>query len=72
MNHEELLSDIESEHFMRSRTHRTPYEALRAVMQLHRPQSITLPNGEWGSNCLQCDGFIYPCPTVDVIAQELA
>jgi hypothetical protein len=72
MTHDELLSNIESEHFQKSRTRRTPYEALRAVMQLHRPQSITLPNGEWGSNCSQCDGLTYPCATVEVIAKELA
>jgi hypothetical protein len=46
-------------------------DALRAVVKLHKPQEITLPNGEWGTNCILCDGFDYPCPTIRVIKREL-
>ena len=45
--------------------------ALSAVVELHKPQEITLPNGEWGTNCILCDGFDYPCPTIRVIKREL-
>ena len=45
--------------------------ALRAVVELHRPQEITLPNGEWGNNCHLCDGWEYPCPTIEAIEKEL-
>lgn len=41
-------------------------------IELHKPQEITLPNGEWGTNCVECDGWIYPCPTVQAIERELA
>ena len=45
--------------------------ALLRVVQMHKPQEIMLPNGEWGMNCILCDGFVYPCPTVFVIDSEL-
>jgi hypothetical protein len=47
------------------------YKALRAVMLLHKPQDITLPNGEWGVNCSHCDLWTYPCPTIEAVAKEL-
>lgn len=34
MTYEELLSDIESNHYRNSRTLETPYAALRSVMEL--------------------------------------
>ena len=43
----------------------------RAVVDLHKPQEITLPNGEWGYNCIHCDGYEYPCQTIQVIEREL-
>ena len=46
-------------------------KALRAVVELHKAQEITLPNGEWGSNCIICDGWSYPCPTIQAIEKEL-
>ena len=46
--------------------------ALRAVVELHKPQDITIPNGEWGSNCIECDGWVYPCQTIQTIEEELA
>jgi hypothetical protein len=45
--------------------------ALLAVVELHKEQEITLPNGEWGSNCIVCDGWLYPCPTIEAIEKEL-
>jgi len=46
-------------------------KALRAVVELHKAQEITLPNGEWGSNCIICDGWSYPCRTIQAIEKEL-
>ena len=46
--------------------------ALRAVVELHQPQDITLPDGSWGENCCVCNnGWNYPCRTIQVIEQEL-
>ena len=45
--------------------------ALRAVVELHKPQEITLPDGSWGANCVQCDGWDYPCLTIQAIEKEL-
>lgn len=48
------------------------YYALIKVVELHKPQEITLPNGEWGINCSHCDiGFTYPCPTIQAIEEKL-
>ena len=45
--------------------------ALRAVVELHKPQDITLPDGSWGENCIICDGWQYPCGTIQKIMDEL-
>jgi hypothetical protein len=76
MTHDELLSNINKEidekAFIPERYYPTRYLiALRAVVELHKPQDITLPNGEWGSNCQRCDGWQYPCPTIQSIEKEL-
>lgn len=70
MTHDELLAKID--------TLKAPWEkdtywsALRAVVELHKPREITLPDGEWGANCGHCDiGFTYPCPTIQAIEKEL-
>jgi len=47
------------------------HAALLAVVELHKPQDITLPNGEWGINCVECDGLFYPCLTIQAIEKEL-
>jgi hypothetical protein len=69
MTHDELLAQLEG---LWHDSYKAPgYQALRAVVRLHKPQEITLPNGEWGTNCILCDGFDYPCPTIRVIKREL-
>jgi len=73
MTHDELLARIEAtidlEYFKESWL---ALLALRAVVELHKPQEITLPNGEWGTNCILCDGFDYPCATIQAIEKELS
>ena len=65
MTHDELLKTAEFA------GHTSSSFALRAVLELHKQQDITLPNGEWGTNCIECDGFFYPCPTIEAIKKEL-
>lgn len=45
--------------------------ALMSVVKMHEPQEITLPDGDWGSNCRTCDGYVYPCKTVQTIIEAL-
>ena len=38
------------------------------IIRLHKPQEITLPNGEWGTNCAECNNeWNYPCRTIYLI-----
>lgn len=75
MTNNELLSDINSPNFMKSRTLETPYKALGAVVRLHKSEEVTLPNGEWGIICSWCSrngGYsLYPCLTIEAIEKEL-
>jgi hypothetical protein len=64
MNHEELLADVESENFQKSRNLQTPYLALRAVIKLHTPDV-----DGW---CNACGVFWLFCPTIRTIVEELA
>ena len=45
--------------------------AIKAVFTLHQGQEITLPDGSWGQNCKHCDGNVYPCETVALLAKAL-
>ena len=74
MTHDELLAKIDSElvtHGQRGNIVKHSF-ALRAVVGLHQPQDITLPDGSWGENCCVCNnGWTYPCPTIQAIEREL-
>ena len=73
MTHEELLARLwiiparvtELQHGANA------VQALRAIVELHKPQEITLPNGGWGTNCPVCDDWEYPCPTIQAIEKAL-
>jgi len=77
MTHEELLGTINSPNFMKSRTLETPYKALRAVLELHKPW--TMQTDEEGGEAVGCScnlnipAFLnpYPCETVQIIEREL-
>ena len=72
MTHDELLQKIKIFYERKTLGAGKFYIALRAVVELHKSQEITLPNGEWGRNCQHCDtGWIYPCPTIKAIEKEL-
>ena len=66
MTHDELLANINSNNFMESRTLETPYFALRAVVELHKPYKV--------NDIYLCDvePLSYPCPTIQAIEKELA
>ena len=75
MTYEELLSDIESKNYRESRTLETPYAALRAVLEVHKPFEFN-SNDEPELVCSDCQhgivGERYPCSTVQAIEKELA
>ena len=54
-----------------------PWLALRAVVELHKPENVYLPNGlgEKIDVCEDCQDnigqTIYPCPTIQAIEKEL-
>ena len=69
MTYEELLADIASKNYRESRTSETPYAALRAVVEYHKPYE----SKNYGLLCGGCDEDpTYPCGTIQVIEQELA
>ena len=71
MTHEYLIEAVNSPTYRNSRNYQHPYLVIRAVLELHAPQEITLPDGSWGLNCVSCDGLTYPCPTIEVMKVEL-
>ena len=68
VTHDELRAKIQHYNWVEAND---LIQALDAVVELHKPQDITLPNGEWGTNCIICDGWEYPCPTIQEIEKEL-
>lgn len=77
MTHNELLDKIAQEGLK-------PYGnvmntnlvlALRAVVELHSEQEVTLPDGEWGILCSHCSEYgvyvLYPCKNIRAIQKEL-
>ena len=70
MTHDELLAKLNS-YQCGSAFAEMFKNAVRAVVELHKSQDITLPNGEWGVNCSYCDILTYPCPTLEAIEKEL-
>ena len=78
MTYDELLEAVNSPTYRQSRTLEHPYIALRAVVELHYPTSVSWAYGL--SYCMACsqwkgrnpDHLIsYPCPTIQAIEKEL-
>jgi hypothetical protein len=77
MTHNDLLEAVNSPTFINSRTQETPYIALRAVLELHKPW--IMETGEEGEEVVGCScipqlpAFLnpYPCATVQAIENEL-
>jgi hypothetical protein len=72
MTHEELLQEINRRlNVALYNGDPQSIHALRAVVELHPPQEITLPNGSWAYGCKECHSWTYPCPTIQAIEKEL-
>ena len=73
MTHDELLAICDNYSFKDSAE---PVKALRAVVELHKPEKGTLQS--WFKflhnkpvvGCRLCEDF-YPCPTIQAIEKEL-
>ena len=76
MTHDELLAKINKEYEIDmtiSGWTDEAWNALRAVVELHKPHSNRMP---FCSVCTQViqnieDSVLYPCPTIQVIEKEL-
>lgn len=65
MTHDELLTQLEG---LWHDSYKAPgYQALRAVVELHKPVEI---DRELNYNCQECE-WGYPCPTIQAIEKEL-
>jgi hypothetical protein len=71
MIYDELLERINRYSKTRSLIDTIAWNSLRLIIELHKPQEITLPDGSWGANCVQCDGWDYPCLTIQAIQKEI-
>jgi len=72
MRHLELLDILKGYAGLAGlRLDRNCWLTLIDVVELHEPQIITLPNGEWGANCKQCEGHYYPCKTISEVKNGL-
>ena len=69
MTHDELLAEITSES---ADIGGAVIKALRAVVELHKPQEMTLPDGSWGQNCNECDNNWGTCSTIQAIEKALS
>jgi hypothetical protein len=70
MTYNDLLEAVKSPTFMNSRTLETPYIALRAVLELHKPFNFMLGDKTLTS-CQDCEKEA-PCPTIQAIEKELS
>ena len=70
MTHDELLAICDNYSF---KDFAEPVKALRAVVELHKPDSNRMPfcqecRGVWQG---EIDVVLYPCPTIQAIEKEL-
>lgn len=75
MTHDELLENIASNNYRNSRTLETPYAALNAVVELHKPYIMEGDDEQViGCSCIpELPAFLnpYPCKTIQAIEKEL-
>lgn len=74
MTHNELLLKIDAEieyNLNQGGVETGLGDALRAVVELHKMQEITLPDGSYGQNCIECDNSWGFCATLHAIIDEL-
>jgi len=70
MTHEELLVKLQEEYALPFGV--KTFAALRAVVELHKPEEVELKHDWWKLKCshLYCQEE-YPCPTIQAIEKEL-
>lgn len=68
MTHDELLAKIDKDlNQLMLDEHRQEIQALRAVVELHKPREGSLSN-----TCSMCDHYgDYPCQTIQAITNQL-
>jgi hypothetical protein len=74
VKYEELLADIASKNYRESRTLDTPYAALNAVVELHKPYPSKPHKPDGVLYCQECTDYStanWPCSTIKAIEKEL-
>ena len=82
MTHDELLAKLADDYQfadyaeLRDEQGFLPtHHALRSVVELHKQEEVTLPDGQLADICSECSGngyySLYPCPTIQAIEKEL-
>ena len=73
MMYKDLLEAVKSPTYMNSRTIQTPYLALLAVLELHKPGAYEYFEKDICEHCtLDIDLYVFfPCPTIEAIAKDL-
>ena len=69
MKYEELLAQLTDSEPVLARA--TLYSALRAIVELHKPQPTTIPTDPKCSACSGLDWCDYPCETITIIEKFL-
>lgn len=67
MTHDELLAKIEVQGAHLQAGDNPYLDALRAVVELHKPDGQSKPFPDWANCC----GEAYPCLTIQAIEKEL-
>ena len=83
MTHDELLEEIDDRfsdtcdaHCESCSTKNFPIKAIRAVVELHKPEEFENGPDDYKLVCSHCQlgviGEVYPCETIEAIEKELA
>ena len=72
MTHDELLAKIDQQkdNAFEGFVFSDAFDALRAVVELHKPIELNVGDEFHYEGCLQCDRQ-YPCPTIQAIQEQL-
>lgn len=70
MTHDELLAQPEKDFKLYSSNQKYG-AAIRAVVELHKPQPTTIPTDPKCTECSGLDWADYPCKTIQAIEKEL-
>ena len=73
MTHDELLAKINPSNTTDQETYLAPYNALRAIVELHKPLNSLWYKQTICESCQEGNDYpiTYPCPTIQAIEKEL-